>query len=99
MAYTERDPLISKEKIEKRREELLKLYEENKLLLQNPALVEQNNMQEHACDNAECLLNQGKIDAKELKKRTIQKYIAIFSSIAIIVILLVVAIFIGRIEN
>ncbi|QBF34483.1 hypothetical protein EG856_00875 [Mycoplasmopsis phocirhinis] len=99
MANTEKDPIISQLKIQKRREELLKLHEENKLLLQNPSLVQPDTMQEQECDNVECLLNQDKLDAKELKKHKIQKYIGIVSSIAIIIILLIVAIFIGRIEN
>ncbi|WP_029608835.1 hypothetical protein [Mycoplasma simbae] len=96
MASIERDPIIAAERIQKRRELLIQLHEENKQLLSNPALVKLDKMSEKECEHEECLLNHNKIDLREYKKRKISKILSISISIGIIVVALLTALIIGR---
>ncbi|MBU4691364.1 hypothetical protein KQ872_00015 [Mycoplasma sp. ES3225-GEN-MYC] len=96
MATIERDPLICEQRIQKRREFLIEQYEENKLILANPALVSDDSMKESICSNEQCLLNNKVIDIDTYKKLKWAKILSIVASIALIILCLAIAILIGN---
>ncbi|WP_029512578.1 hypothetical protein [Mycoplasmopsis iners] len=91
----DRDPAICEEKIQKRRELLIQLHEENLYELQHPALVEVEE-ENGECQDEKCLLKAEKINPEEYKKKLIIKILSVVLAGSIIVVLILIALLIGN---
>ncbi|VEU76953.1 hypothetical protein [Mycoplasmopsis columbina] len=96
MSNIDRDPILCQERIEKRRQLLIQLHQENLIELENPALVEIEEENYGTCQEANCLLKENVIDKKEYNFKQKIKWAWIIVSITIIICLFLLAFYIGR---
>ncbi|TQC51424.1 hypothetical protein E1I18_02465 [Mycoplasmopsis mucosicanis] len=95
MAKFEKDPLVCQERIQKRRELLIELYEENKQELANPTLVKEDTMSEKECQYADCLLSKSLIDDRQYRLSKKISLLSVIASVLLIVIFTLMALMIG----
>ncbi|VEU77879.1 hypothetical protein [Mycoplasmopsis columbinasalis] len=99
MSTIDRDPIVSEERIAKRRKLLEHLHAENLAELANPALIRDEIEPEviiGECQEPNCLLQNKTIDAKEAKTKKWMKLFYIGVTILAIVALSLVAVFVGN---
>lgn len=101
MAKFERDPITCQERINKRRELLAKLHEENLQILINPSKQSEfiDEMAEKECNHPECLLNKNAITTEQMSKVKFYNFITILLCLITIFMLTILAVFIGRVGN
>ncbi|ADV34554.1 Uncharacterised protein (plasmid) [Mesomycoplasma conjunctivae] len=98
MAIIDRDLATCAERIQKRRELLLKLYNENQAELANPALIEDEKPITGECQEFMCLVNKHeKEDPRVRKQKIILKVLGASLSVLIILLCTLLAVLISRV--
>ncbi|WP_029513650.1 hypothetical protein [Mycoplasmopsis primatum] len=100
MASIERDPEVAKVRIEKRRNLLQKLHNENIEELNNPALIREEDIPiKKICEDPFCKLAAKQMSPEEKKKMTMLKWISIAACICILIASIIIASLIGSLGN
>lgn len=100
MAIIDRDPEVCAEKIEKRKQLLIKLHNENMLELKHPGMIrEENKPIDKKCEDPLCKIATKDMSPIEKKQRLVIKFLGVGISILLILTCVLVAILIGKASN
>ncbi|KKB26860.1 hypothetical protein MM26B8_00380 [Mycoplasmopsis meleagridis] len=91
----EKDPKKAEKLINDRRNELLRLFNENKHELSHPALIKEEEEINNSCDSPNCLLKNQVIDKATYKKTLLIKWLTIAAFILLMAALILIAYFVG----